>query len=260
MTRLTWGEPGTRRFESGLDHGVLYPLGGAGVAWNGLRAVNNRPSGGEPRAYYIDGMKYINAPSTMEFDGTIEAFTYPDEFAECDGTKFLLPGFAMGQQRSKPFGLSYRTKVGTDTGGQDYGYKIHLIYNALAAPSQKGYTSLSSSPEALAFTWDFSTTPTRVAPGFKPAAHVTIDTTKVLRSIVEGVEEYLYGSETLLPGLPTPAQMLDLFATNGPLEVIPLTGGGYRVQGSTVEDFGFGIFEIDDSAVVDNGDGSFTII
>ena len=174
MSKLVWDKTGERLYETGVDHGVLYPIqaGGLynkGVAWNGLTAVTESPSGAEASPIYADNIKYLNLMSAEEFGATIEAYTYPDEFAECDGSAEIATGVTIGQQARKVFGLSYRTVIGNDVDSNDYGYKLHLIYGALAAPSEKGYTTINDSPEAITFSWEVSTTPVNVT-GFKPTA------------------------------------------------------------------------------------------
>ena len=216
MAVLTWDQVGERFYETGVDHGVLYiPTNGvynSGVAWNGLISVTESPSGAEPSPQYADNIKYLNLLSTEEFGGTIEAFTYPDEFAQCDGTAFPKVGLAVGQQPRKPFGLSYRTKIGNDTAGQDLGYKLHLVYGALAAPSEKAYSTVNDSPEAVAFSWEFTTTPVEVT-GLKPTALLTIDSTKVAAAGLTALEALFYGTELQDPSLPLPNAVIALFAT-----------------------------------------------
>ena len=183
MTALVWDQVGERLYETGVDHGVLYipdPSGDYinGVAWNGLTTVTESPSGAAANPQYADNIKYLNLISAEEFGATVEAFTYPDEFAQCDGTAMPEPGVAIGQQNRKIFGLCYRTRVGNDLDGTDHGYKLHLIYGAQAAPSQKAYATINDSPAATAFSWDVTTTPVQVT-GYKPAAMLSIDSSKV---------------------------------------------------------------------------------
>ena len=200
MAILTWYYTGKRFYETGVKQGVLYPQaeGGTypkGVAWNGLTAVTESPSGAEPTPLYADDIKYLNLVSAEEYGATIEAYTYPDEFAECDGSAELVPGVTVGQQNRKTFGLSYKTTLGNDVAGNEYGYKLHLIYGAMAAPSEKGYATINDSPEAITFSWEVSTTPVSVT-GLKPTASITIDSTKVDKSKLTALEAILYGSET----------------------------------------------------------------
>ena len=216
MAVLTWDQVGDRFYETGVDHGVLYvPTAGvydSGVAWNGLISVTESPSGAEPSPQYADNIKYLNLLSTEEFGGTIEAYTFPDEFAQCDGTAFPVEGLAVGQQTRTTFGLSYRTKIGNDTDGQDLGYKLHLVYGALAAPSEKAYATVNDSPEAVTFSWEFTTTPVEVT-GLKPTALLTIDSTKVAEADLTALETLLYGSELKEPSLPLPDAVIALFTT-----------------------------------------------
>ena len=216
MAVLTWDQVGERFYETGVDHGVLYiPTAGvydSGVAWNGLISVTESPSGAEPSPQYADNIKYLNLLSTEEFGGTIEAYTFPDEFAQCDGTAFPKVGLAVGQQTRKTFGLSYRTKIGNDTDGQDLGYKLHLVYGALAAPSEKAYSTINDSPEAVTFSWEFTTTPVEVT-GLKPTALLTIDSTKVASADLTALEALLYGTQLEEPSLPLPDAVIALFAS-----------------------------------------------
>ena len=215
MATLTWDVQGERYYETGVSKGVLYPFKegkySKGVAWNGLTAVNESPSGAEPTPLYADNIKYLNLLSNEEFAATVEAYTYPDEFAECDGSAELAVGVSVGQQKRIPFGLSYVTKLGNDTDGQDHGYKIHLIYGALAKPSQKNYATINDSPEAITFSWELSTTPVAV-PNMKPTACITIDSTKVTPENLKKIEDKLYGTETEEATLPTPAELAALIA------------------------------------------------
>lgn len=200
MSRLTWDNTGERYYETGVKQGVLYPIQSdgkysLGVAWNGLTAVTESPSGAEATALYADDIKYLNLISTEEFGATIEAYTYPDEFAECDGSASLADGIMLGQQKRKTFGLCYKTTVGNDVDGNDYGYKLHLIYGCLAAPSEKAYATINDSPEAITFSWEISTTPVNVA-GFKPTSQITIDSTKIAedkKAKLTELEDILYG-------------------------------------------------------------------
>ena len=226
MSKLVWDLIGTRTYETGVDHGVLFPMGtggvyAAGVAWNGLTAVTESPSGAEANPQYADNIKYLNLISAEDFGGTIEAFTYPEEFEECDGSASLATGVNVGQQTRKVFGMCYRTNLGNDTDGQDHGYKLHLIYNALAAPSEKGYQSINDSPEAIAFSWEFTTTPIPIDATHKPAACITIDSTKVDATKLASFEEILYGKDAVTgetpadavdPRLPLPAEVISHFA------------------------------------------------
>ena len=221
MSKIVWDETGKRTYETGVDHGVLYPqVSGAypkGVAWNGLTSVNESPSGAEANPQYADNIKYLNLVSAEDFGATIEAFTYPDEWAECDGSAVLTPGVSIGQQTRKTFGLCYRTVLGNDTDGQDHGYKLHLVYNALAKPSEKNYQTVNDSPEAISFSWEITTTPVAIT-DHKPAACITIDSTKVDPTKLAALETLLYGKDPTTaeandgvdPKLPLPAEVIAL--------------------------------------------------
>lgn len=214
MSKLVWDKTGERLYETGVDHGVLYPIqtGGVyskGVAWNGLSAVTESPSGAEPSPFYADNIKYLNLMSVEEFGATIEAYMYPDEFAECDGSAEIATGVSIGQQARKVFGLSYRTLLGNDVDSNDYGYKLHLIYGALAAPSEKGYSTINDSPEPITLSWEITTTPINVA-GFKPTACVTIDSTKVDKTKLAALEAILYGSDSEEARLPLPDELITI--------------------------------------------------
>lgn len=216
-TPLTWDDAGKRLYETGVDRGVLYVYDSAtnwygdGVAWNGLTNVSESPSGAEPTPLYADNIKYLNLISNEEFGATVEAYTYPDEFAECDGSAEIATGVAIGQQKRKTFALAYRTKIGNDTDGNDHGYKIHLIYGCTAAPTEKGYATINDSPEAITFSWEISTTPIDVA-GYKPTACIIIDSTKVNNSTkMTALEAKLYGTTEAPPAMPTIAQLLTIF-------------------------------------------------
>lgn len=215
MSKLVWDQIGERYYETGVKYGVLYVQeAGAypkGVAWNGLTAVTESPSGAEATPLYADDIKYLNLMSNEEFGATIEAYTYPDEFAQCDGSAAIATGVMIGQQSRKTFGLCYRTTVGNDADGNDYGYKLHLIYGALAAPSEKAYATINDSPEAITFSWEVSTTPVNVE-GYKPTASVTIDSTKVDKEKLAALEAILYGSESEEARLPLPDEIATLMA------------------------------------------------
>lgn len=215
MSKLVWDKTGERYYETGVDHGVLYPLSSEGtynkgVAWNGLISVSESPSGAEPEALWADNMKYLNLMSAEEFGATIECYTYPEEFAECDGSAEIAPGVMIGQQKRKTFGMAYRTLIGNDVDGTDHGYKLHLIYGALASPSEKGYNTVNDSPEAITFSYELSTTPVNVE-GFKPTASLTIDSTKVDAGKLAELEAILFGSESEEARLPLPNEVADIF-------------------------------------------------
>lgn len=216
MSALVWDQTTQKLYETGVDRGVLYPVSnnayGTGVAWNGLTAVNESPSGAEPSDIYADNTKYLTLRSAETFGATIEAYTYPDEFAECDGSAQVAAGVTIGQQPRKSFGLCYRTLVGNDTDGQDHGYKLHLIYGCTASPSEKSYQTVNDSPEAITFSWEVSTTPVNVE-GHKPTAQLIVDSTKVDKAKLATLEAQLYGGENAEPKLPTPAEVIAIFAT-----------------------------------------------
>lgn len=212
MAKLVWDEVGKRTYETGVDKGVLYVQDdegayGKGVAWNGLTAVNESPSGAEPTALYADNTKYLELTSKEEYGATIEAYTYPDEFEACDGSAEVGTGVVIGQQSRKVFGLCYRTVKGNDVKNNDYGYKIHLVYGCKAKPAQKNYQTINDSPEAITFSWEVSTTPVEVD-GFKPTATVTIDSTKVTAEKLKSIEEALYGTESVEPKLLLPDEII----------------------------------------------------
>lgn len=221
MAKLIWDKTGERYYETGVKNGVLYiPTEGVyskGVAWNGLTAVTESPSGAEATALYADDMKYLSLYSAEEFGATIEAYTYPDEFAQCDGSAELTKGVSIGQQARKTFGLCYRTTVGNDTDGNDHGYKLHMIYGCMASPSEKAYATINDSPEAITFSWEVTTTPVSVA-GFKPTASITIDSTKADPTKLAALEDILYGKDGE-PGanarLPLPDEIKTLMTAAG---------------------------------------------
>ena len=215
MSKLVWDQTGERLYETGVKKGVLYVQeAGAypkGVAWNGLTAVTESPSGAEATPLYADDIKYLNLMSAEEFGGTIEAYTYPDEFKACNGEASLATGVSIGQQSRKTFGFCYRTIIGNDTDGNDYAYKLHLVYGALASVSEKAYASVNDSPEAITFSWEFTTTPVEVE-GFKPTSIVTIDSTTADETKLKALEDILYGSEDAEPRLPLPEEIKTLLA------------------------------------------------
>ena len=216
MSRLVWDKTGERLYETGVKNGVLYiPASGVyskGVAWNGLTAVTESPSGAEATALYADDIKYLSLMSTEEFGATIEAYTYPDEFAECDGSADIADGVTIGQQTRKTFGLCYKTTIGNDVDGNGYGYKLHIIYGALASPSEKAYATINDSPEAITFSWEITTTPVNVT-GAKPTASLVIDSTKADPTKLAALEDILYGKDgdgSAEPRLPLPDEIKTL--------------------------------------------------
>lgn len=231
MTALTWDGVGERLYETGIDHGVLYipdedGVYNNGVAWNGLTSISEKPSGAEPNAQFADNIKYLNLFSAEEFGATVEAFTYPDEFAQFDGIATPTPGVHVGQQARGSFGLSYRTKVGNDIEGDDLGYKLHLIYGATASPSEKAYNTINDSPEAIAFSWEITTIPVLVS-GLKPTSIVVIDSTKVDPDDLAALELILYGTIGVDPALPLPAVVVAMF-TGGVTEVTAVNAPTYN--------------------------------
>lgn len=213
MSKLTWDNAGERLYETGVKQAALYVQeSGAypkGVAWNGITAVTESPSGAEATALYADDTKYLSLISAEEFGATIEAYMYPDEFAECDGSASIATGVSIGQQKRKTFGLAYKTTLGNDVESNDYGYKLHLIYGALAAPSEKAYATINDSPEAITFSWEVTTTPVNVT-GHKPTAIVTIDSTKADKTKLAALEAILYGTEEKEARLPLPDEVATL--------------------------------------------------
>lgn len=223
MSRIAWDEDSKRLYETGVRQGVLYPKGDngtypKGVAWNGLTGITESPSGAEATPLYADDTKYLNLRSAEEFGATIEAYTYPDEFAACDGSAELSEGVSIGQQPRRAFGLCYRTVLGNDVRGEEYGYKLHLIYGAEAAPSEKAFATQNDSPEAITFSWEVTTTPVKVT-GFKPTASLVIDSTKVDPEKLKALEDILYGKDPATTGgtdgvdarLPLPDEIAAMF-------------------------------------------------
>ena len=217
MAALVWDQTGEKLYETGTKKGVLYPMSEngtypKGVAWNGLTAVTESPSGAEATDLYADDIKYLSLMSAEEFGGTIEAYMYPDEFAECDGSAEPTPGVMIGQQSRKAFGMSYVTTIGNDVKGNDYGYKIHLIYGMKVSPSERGYQTINDSPEAITFSWEFTTIPVNVT-GFKPTACITIDSTKVNAEKLKTLEDKLYGAGESEAQLPLPDEVISMLKT-----------------------------------------------
>ena len=214
MSKIVWDETGKRLYETGVKNGVLYLLSGSGaydkgVAWNGLTSVTESPSGAEATDLYADDTKYLSLMSAETFGATVEAYTYPDEFAECDGTAEIATGVTIGQQARKTFGLCYRTAIGNDIDGADHGYKLHFIYGCKATPSDKGYSSINDSPEAITFSWTINTTPVTVE-GFKPTASLVVDSTKVAPEKLAALEAVIYGSASTEARLPLPSEVAEL--------------------------------------------------
>ena len=214
MFKLSWDDVGTKIWETGLDRGVLYPMDNKGtypkgVPWNGLISVSESPSGAEANPFYADNIEYANVRSVEKFGATVEAYTYPDEFAACNGEAELVPGVRIGQQKRQAFGMAYRSKIGNDVEGEDLGYKIHLIYGATASPSEKNRQSINESPELMTMSWELSTTAVNV-PGFKPTASLEIDSRTVKAEKLKSFEEILYGSGETEARLPLPSEVAEL--------------------------------------------------
>lgn len=219
MAKLVWDETGKRFYETGVKNCVLYLLDEQGtytngVAWNGITAITESPSGAEASPMYADDIKYLNLFSAEEFGASVEAYTYPDEFAQCDGSAEIATGVSIGQQARKTFGLCYRTTLGNDVKNNDYGYKLHFIYGAMASPSERSYATVNDSPEAITFSWELTTTPVNVE-GFKPTASVVIDSTKVDKSKLAALEAILYGAESESARMPMPAELITLVGAQG---------------------------------------------
>jgi hypothetical protein len=210
MTKLVWDAAGERFFETGVDRGVLY-LSNFGYAWNGLISVSEESSGGEPQPYYVDGYKYVNVAASEEFAATIEAFSAPREFGVCDGTVEIYNGLSVTQQRRQPFGLSYRTRIGNDLDGSDHGYKIHLVYNALAAPSARNNQTIKDSPEPTTLSWSITTTPVKIT-AMKPTSHFVIDSRRSNPADLAALEDILYGTASTNPTFPSASELIALFA------------------------------------------------
>lgn len=224
MSKITWDEDGTRLYETGTRKGVLYPKIATGsqagkyskgVPWNGLTAVTESPSGAEETKLFADDVKYLSLFSAEEFGGTIEAYTYPDEFAQCDGSAEIATGIMAGQQTRIGFGLCYRTVLGNDTQGENYGYKLHIIYGAMASPSDKSYATINDNPEAITFSWEYTTTPVTINDYYKPTASIVIDSTKIDSATLAALEDVLYGSVSSEPRLPSPAEIIEIMGVGG---------------------------------------------
>lgn len=219
--RLEWDKTGERFFEAGVSHGVLYVQDSTGkypkgVVWNGLTAVNDQPEGAEPNDLYADNIKYGSLRSKETYKATIESYMYPNEFAECDGSAMVAPGIYIGQQSRKPFGFSYQTTIGNDTASEeDDGYKLHIVYNATASPSEKNYETLNDSPDAITFSWEIETTPVN-APGYQPTSTITISSLETDKAVMAAIEDLLYGTDDKEAYLPSPEEIFDLIKTVTP--------------------------------------------
>lgn len=258
MSRLTWGAVGERFFETGVDRGVLYVDDDPGVPWNGLISVNESPSGSEAKSYYIDGIKYLARVTLDEYAATLTAFSSPKEFDDCDGLQEVYTGLFATHQRRKPFGLCYRTRIGNDDDGPDHGYKIHLVYNALAVPSDSEFRSMADSAEPTQFSWNLTTTPPATSV-FRPTGHLVVDSRTSPPDLMSRLEDILYGSAIGSSQLITPEDLLALFAEYAVFKTVIYEGGIYTVEGSAVTDNGDGTFEMDHTDITDNLDGTFEI-
>lgn len=260
MARIAWSTAGSRFYEAGVDRGVLYVDTLAGVPWIGLIGVDEAPSGGEAVPRYIDGEKYLNLAAVEEFNATIRAYTYPVEFAQCDGSARVRNGLFFGQQRRNPFGFSYRTKVGNDVDGPEHGYKIHLVYNALATPSSRAASTFADSVDPSDFSWTISTKSRRIS-GYSSTAYVVVDSRYTHPTTLMSIEDILYGTESTISRLPTPEEIIDIFDIPVMWEVIDNEDGSYRIAdpGSAIVDLGLGMFSIDHENVVAIDEDTYTI-
>lgn len=215
MPAIIWGTVGERYFETGVDRTVLYPKIGPGVPWNGVKNISESPNGGSPKPFYADGYKYLNTSSAEEFQANLEAFSSPAEFAACDGTQGIQNGLFITQQPREQFGLSYRTKIGNDTGGTDYAYKLHLVYNCLASATSRNNQTLSNSTEPMSLSWQITTTPPPIT-GFRPTAHFVIDSRFTPSYILVALEEFIYGTASTDPDLPTVDELIAIFEMSPP--------------------------------------------
>lgn len=260
VSRITWSAAGTRFYEAGVDRGVLFVGNAIGVPWTGLIAVDETPTGSEAKPRYIDGVKYLNLPSTEEFEATIRAYTYPVEFAQCDGTARIRTGLFFGQQKRKSFGFSYRSFVGNDTEGIAHGYKIHLVYNALATPSSRSANSFNDSVEAAEFSWALTTKSRKIA-GHAPTAHIVIDSRYTHPVTMAVIEDLIYGSDETVAHLPTPEELIAIFDVPVVWAVVDNEDGTFTVSGpdENVVDIGLDMVQIDHPSVVVVDEDTFTI-
>lgn len=258
MSRLVWGASGSRIFETGVDRGVLFPPNiSTGVPWNGLASVNEAPSGGDSTGYYMDGIKFIQVSAAEEYAASIGAFSAPKEFAACDGTANIYAGLSITQQPRKQFGFSYRTLIGNDTEGQEFGYKIHIVYGALAKPTSRNNQTLSESSNALDLSWDITTVPPGIT-GFKPSAHLVINSVEASSAHLLAIENMIYGSDGIDSRLPTITDLLTIFSTADEGIIITDMGDGtFTGDGDGITTDG-DTYTINDSSITDNGDGTFT--
>lgn len=260
MARLVWDGIGERFFEAGIDRGVLYVESQPGVVWNGLTSVSETSSGGEAQPYYIDGIKYLNVPDAQEFEGTIEALTYPEQFTVCEGLVEAFHGLMVTNQGRKSFGLAYRTLIGNDIAGIDKGYKIHLIYNALAEPTARENRTMDDSPNPENFSWKITTLPPPIT-GYRRTAHFIIDSRTTDPVALTAIENILYGTESLTSRLPLPAELLTIFETSSSFVVVDNGDGTFTATGTDLEVFMSGIdeFTIDTPGAVFIGPDTYTL-
>jgi hypothetical protein len=261
VPRLNWGAPGARTFEVGIDRGVLYVDDQPGVVWNGLSSVNESPSGGDAQPFYLDGVKYINVSSSEEFQATIEAYTYPDEFEPCEGNLSFFNGLFVTQQPRASFGLAYRTKIGNDIAGADLAYKIHLIYNALAAPADRTNKSIAASTDLSAFSWTITTRPPAID-GFKRTSHFIIDSRYTNPLALDAIESVLYGDDDDTARLPSVEELLNIFTVNSEFSVVDNMDGSFTATGpdDIVTQIDSTTWEISTPAVRFLGDDLYEII
>lgn len=259
MSKLTWDVPGSRIYETGVDHGVLYLSDQPGVAWTGLTSVEISPTGGGTKSYYLDGEKYLIASAAEEFGATINAFTYPPQFGQCDGSVSVRPGLILGQQRRKSFGFSYRTKVGNELNG-DLGYKLHLVYNAMAEPSQKTHATQGEDVEPTEFSWTIATRPP-VMPGYKRTSHVEIDSRTTDSQVMQTILDTLYGTDEDLPRLPTFAELIELYDAFFVFVVTDEGEGIYTISGpdDAIQQLGDIYLQFDWSTVLPVDEHTYTI-
>lgn len=260
MPRINWDALGSRFYEVGVDRGVLYIDDDPGVPWNGLISVTENKVGGESKAYYLDGERYLTRISPTEFSAALRAFSSPEEFEKVDGTLEIYDGLYSTGQPRRSFGLSYRTLLGNDLQGQNFGYKIHLLYNVQASPSNQELNTISSNMDLSPLTWDLVGTPSQVGPNHRPTAHFIVDSTRVSPEVLAEVEAELYGSDEVVAGLPSVPELLAIFASFALFRVTLLPNNRYSAEGSSVVDLGGGEFEMEDSTVIDNGDNTFSIL
>jgi hypothetical protein len=250
VAQLTWDSIGERFYEIGVDRGVLY-VDNAGYAWSGLVSIDESPKGGDAQPFYIDGEKYLNLAAREEFEATINAYFSPEEFDQCDGVLAAAPGLFATQQRRKTFGLSYRSKIGNDVAGQDHGYKIHIVYNALVSPSQRTRSTINDNVDVPVLSWPITTKPVPV-PGMMRTSHFVIDSTEAGPTALSTIEDILYGTSTTAPALPTVQDLIDIFSNSEEFIVTDLGGGEWSIEGSTnaISFIGTGQYEITNDTVV----------